>query len=557
MALVAKDSTVYDLLNDKMYYIPENQRQYVWTQNNWTEFLDDIRLVVAGKNKSHFIGSIVLKEEHRDDGIKNHFSIIDGQQRISTITVILCAIGLLFAEIGEKGLFGGLTKNILVKDIQNNSHSILSDRANKDISMLVESLINNVTLRFETNLPMITSHDLMLEKNFSKKIRDCFMFFYNGIKRDSGNDNVKLMRYLKAIQDIKYIDIVAKNDEDAFTIFEILNARGQPLSDFELLRNYILKNTSDQEKEVVKDSLNAIYEFLGKDTELFLKHYAMHKYGEKTDKLEKRPYKVITMNEKSNDKIHLLHDLMIKAKYYNRITTYENCGDIEMKIFSFFKPRRQQQFRPIVLSLMHQLELKRISQLEYEKALIFLYEFFIYFNVIGEQTSNKIEDVVYKYASQIENSLDDKTISEMRESMSKRIPNKESFRNSIKNVRYSSYWKPFSGSKKSENVRAIFEILEKESGYVGAFDECEFNIEHILSDALSEENSVIGNLMLLEKTINDKCKNKDIQDKILLYKDSSLFLPKQVDIETFSVENRTQWIVDKLYSCIENLKKGI
>ena len=557
MALDANDSTVYNLLNDKMYSIPENQRQYVWNQNNWVELLEDIKLVIEEKTHSHFIGSIVLKEEIIDDGIKNHLSIIDGQQRISTLTIILCAIGLLFAEMDERGHFDGMRKNMLVKDLQYNDHPILSYNANKDIANLVSNLIDNATMRFDANMPMITVSELIsISKLHNKNIKDCFEFFYYNLKTEVANDKNKLTSYFKAIQDIKYINIVAKNDEDAFTIFEILNARGQPLKDFELLRNYLLKNADLSEKETVKECLSTIEDYLGKDIELFLKHYAMHKYGEKTDKAEKRPYKIITSREKGNDKKILLQDLLKKACYYNKITTYNNCSELEKKIFSFFKPRRQQQFRPIVLSLMHQLELGIISQTEYDEAIKFLYEFFIYFNVIGEQTSNKIEDIVYKYAANIENDFTEDTIKNMKKSMSRRIPNRENFYSSIKNVKYSSHWEAFSGSKKAENVRAIFEILERENGFKGEFDDGIYNIEHILSDALTENNAAIGNLMIIERTINDKCKNKKLAEKVILYKDSDLFLPKQISDhpDNFDVETRTKWISDTLYNYIEELK---
>ena len=165
------------------------------------------------------------------------------------------------------------------------------------------------------------------------------------------------------------------------------------MTDFELLRNYLLKNTSTEEKKDVIESLDEIENLLGTNTELFLKHYVMHKYGIKSIKAD-LPYKILVKQEKANNTIKFLVDLMQKALYYNRIITYENCNEFEKKVFPFFKPRRQQQFRSIVLSLMHQRDLKSINKKRYEDALRFLYEFFIYFNVIGEQTSNKIEDVV-------------------------------------------------------------------------------------------------------------------------------------------------------------------
>lgn len=75
MGLQANDSAVYKLLSDKMYSVPSNQRKYVWKANNWNELLDDIKLILSEQG-THFIGSVVLKEEKIDDGIKEHYSML-------------------------------------------------------------------------------------------------------------------------------------------------------------------------------------------------------------------------------------------------------------------------------------------------------------------------------------------------------------------------------------------------------------------------------------------------------------------------------------------------
>jgi hypothetical protein len=230
---------------------------------------------------------------------------------------------------------------------------------------------------------------------------------------------------------------------------------------------------------------------------------------------------------------------------------------LEKKIFSFFKPRRQQQFRPIVLGLMHQLELGALDQKTYNEALSFLYKFFVYYNVIGEQTSNKIEDIVYKYSYLLENKFNDNTISEMRQSMSERIPDdKEALLNHLKNLRYSHQIKAYSGSKKSENVRAVLEILEKEKGCTVDFNQFNLNLEHILPDDGTYENANIGNIMILEKELNESCKNKDLERKSQYYIQSQLITPQVVakDYKNFDINKRLKEMTDQLYNLISSLK---
>ena len=556
MSFGTNDLTVYDLLNDKMFMVASNQRKYVWTKNNWRELIEDIDLVFLKKTEKHFIGSIILKKETINDGIKNHFSIIDGQQRISTITIMLCAIAYLFAENGYKDEFYGLEKHLFVTDNKRNSFPIVSENANKNIAKLVRNLFFTIDSHFKSSFPIVDIQTFLKDTKCSKVISSCFEYFYTELKKRMNNDIDILSSYRDILFEICYIDIVAEEEEDAYNIFEVLNARGQALTDFELLRNYMLRYANNSDKDEVKILLAELEEKLGSDIEVFLKHYAMHKYGEKTDKNEKRPYKVITNKEKGNI-TELLNDLILKANYYKRMTEYCDCSELEKKIFSFFKPRRQQQFRPLVMGMMHQKDLHNLSNEEYEKYIEYLYEFFICYYIIGEQASNKIEDIVYGYSYKIENAFTTELLHKFQMSMAERIPNEKNFANTIKRIRYSHNYKAYSDNRKRENVFAIYELLERELGYEGTFEN--MSIEHCNPDSESEENAHIGNLMLLEKDVNEnRCKNKPLARKIGYYNESALEYPKIIREKflndgSLDYEKNAEWIAGILFNRIKSV----
>ena len=423
------------------------------------------------------------------------------------------------------------------------------------IYRLVHNLFPIVNRHFKDGEPMTDIQDFLKTLNLEKTINECFKFFYEEFKNRVGTDMVRLSLYRDKILEICYIDIVAEKDEDAYTIFEVLNARGQELSDFELLRNYLIKYSTDSEKESVKTTLEVLEKSLGKDIDIFLKHYVMHKYGQKTDKNKNRPYKVITNKEKSNI-TKLIEDLTLKATYYKKITEYNNCSPLEYKIFSFFKSRNQRQFRPIVMGMMHQNSLHNISYEDYEKYLEYLYEFFICYCIIGEQRSNKIEDIVYGYSYKIENDFSSELLKHFQVSMAERIPNKKNFAVSIKRIRYSHKYKAYSDSSKRDNVFAIYELLEKELGYKGTFDN--ISIEHCNPDSESEDNANIGNLMLLEECKNNSCKDKSLAQKIEYYNDSSLCYPKIIRDQflksgQIDYEQNSDMIADILYKRIKGV----
>ena len=120
MALDAERRDVYELLNRRKYIIRENQRQYVWKKDNWRELIDDISLVYEKNVDEHFIGSVVLMEEPKREGFREVYSIIDGQQRISTLTIALIGISLLFLDLKEENLYLNTLENLFVRDEDNN-----------------------------------------------------------------------------------------------------------------------------------------------------------------------------------------------------------------------------------------------------------------------------------------------------------------------------------------------------------------------------------------------------------------------------------------------------
>ena len=173
---------------------------------------------------------------------------------------------------------------------------------------------------------------------------------------------------------------------------------------------------------------------LNKNISLFFPHYVLHRYGEKADKKENRAYKILSKNEKGRNTNDLLNDIKLKAIYYKKIAEPESCScsATEYKVFNFLKSRKQRQFRPLFLSIMHQKELGIINDNEYCQYLLFLYNFFVCYNIIGEENSNKLEDVVYKYSKLLENEFNDNTKSQFIISVKTRIPSLDWFKTAVK-----------------------------------------------------------------------------------------------------------------------------
>jgi len=220
------------------------------------------------------------------------------------------------------------------------------------------------------------------------------------------------------------VKIVSTSEEDSYTIFEILNARGQELAAHELLKNYIMRYIQPVERhDDAKQTWNDIERTIGTAMDKFVKHYATHRFGDTRDKYSS-PYQAIQKATRGQDIGKLFDDIVLKSQYYRRIIHPSggedgNCSDIEFEIFNFFRVKRLEQFRPILLSLIHQNELEKLNRERYEASLKFIYNFFVCYTIIGEEKSNKLEDVVFKYARSIELAYSDDLLDEFAKSLKK------------------------------------------------------------------------------------------------------------------------------------------
>jgi uncharacterized protein with ParB-like and HNH nuclease domain len=109
----SKDTDIESLLDASYFHIPRFQRPYSWEADNVTDFWNDI---VANKSDDYFIGSMVVYKK-----AKQQYGVVDGQQRLTTITILLCVIRDCFHELGCEDFAAGIHALIEKKDRSNKS----------------------------------------------------------------------------------------------------------------------------------------------------------------------------------------------------------------------------------------------------------------------------------------------------------------------------------------------------------------------------------------------------------------------------------------------------
>ena len=522
MAFSAEQKPISTLLNNNLLDIPRNQRNYVWKKENWQDLFSDIDFVVKNNSaKKHFIGSVVLKQEDAINGL-NKFTIIDGQQRTITIILFLASIMKLFQELKMEEDFNGTIQYLISKDRKGQEYCILSSENHIFLNDFVSKI---VVYENQKDIQELIK-TCITNKSKERNLVNCIKYFYEKIKsRYTKIEDIKsyLISIRDAILDTNCVKITADTEEDSYTIFEILNARGQSLEDHELLKNYIMRYILPKDKvDIIKKKWEQLENNLGISIKRFFKHYTTHKIQSTT---KEQTYKIIQEVFTKEQVSELMNDIILKSEYYQVILKPEkngddkNCTQTEYNILKFFKEKRAEQFRPILLSLMKQRDKQKITSTKYEEILHFLYSFFICYNVIGEEKSNKLEDTIYKYAPILENNYSEEELNNFINSLKKKIPSLQIFIERLKTIGWSNHHDFYKTSKNKERVKIILEIIEKHLSKRNIIEEA--TLEHVLPDSKDIGNALVGNIILLENNINQNCKDKSIADKLSYYKNSN------------------------------------
>ncbi|MFG3818034.1 DUF262 domain-containing protein [Limnothrix redekei] len=228
-----------DLLgNGKRYQVPLFQRDYSWTEENWEDLWQDILGLHQNPKTSHYMGAIVLQNSRESD---KEFTIIDGQQRLATLSIIaIVVINKIktLASQGNKPEENQERQEILKRTYLSDKDSISLRYSSKirlndnNDGFYQDYLINLKQPRNIRSLPKSNQLIWQAFEYFSKQIDQ-----HSEIVKSGEN----LAEFLTDIiaRRLLFIQISVEDELNAYTVFETLNARGLELSSTDLLKNYL------------------------------------------------------------------------------------------------------------------------------------------------------------------------------------------------------------------------------------------------------------------------------------------------------------------------------
>ncbi len=302
--------------NETTFAIPVYQRNYDWTLFQCKQLLHDI--IETGKNdktNAHFIGSIVYVHDdvYTASGL-TELTIIDGQQRLTTITLIYIALYRLAKELDNQMLVNRIQKTYLINEF-----------APEEEKLKLKPTENNK----EALRHILNSTDGEEFKGYSKIIEN-FDYFRSAINAE----NFEVIQ--RGLSKLIFVDIALDRQKDnPQRIFESLNSTGLELSQADLIRNYILMGLSRTNQDRIYKSYWEVIEKNAKDETLnktrvseFIRDYLTLKNKEIPNKGDvyakfKEKYPTSTIDELEL----VLTELKSLVKYYNKLTNPKNEPD--------------------------------------------------------------------------------------------------------------------------------------------------------------------------------------------------------------------------------------
>lgn len=512
--------------NNKKFRVPKFQRDYSWSTEQWDDLWQDIETMLNDK-EDHYMGYLVLQTD--DD---KTYQIIDGQQRFTTVTILILAAIKCIKHFEKIGV-----------DVEDNHQRV------ENLLQTYIGKIDPVTLEYDNVLVLNRNNDgyfrdyiVKLEdlrvrnlKGTEKLMKQCFEFFEQHLK-NKYNSGMEYAQFIQNVVDNLYFTQIVVNDEmNAFRVFETLNARGVQLSSSDLLKNYLFSlvdksNNHPSRIETLEEKwANLTDNIKTEKLPEFLRYY--WNAGHKSIRANAL-FKTIRKEIKTDVQVFsLVNELYRYSDIYMALTDRndELWQDVEIKhcvgLLNIFKLK--QPYSVLMSAYIN------LAASDFKKLFKNIIKICFRYNVICDRNPNDQEAPFNALAIQITN--------EKKVDYSLLTPiviDDNVFENSFLDKSF-----PYN-SRNAKIIRYILGALEKHDGSpqnVTYFDE-DASIEHILPQNADENWNVdedklrqlvfrLGNTCLLERRLNLEIKDSSFASKKEIYKQSVYLDAKNIGNE--------------------------
>lgn len=526
--------------NGKIYKVPDFQRDYSWQEENWEDLWQDI-LELMESNSSHYLGAIVLQNSANSD---KNFTIIDGQQRLATLSIIVIAV---IDKI----------KNLIDKDIEKEANqdrleilrrNYLADKDPRSLRYSSKLLLNENNDNFYQGY-LINLRTPLNSRSLSKSnqlLWQAFKYYSSCIEKLSKiiASGEKLAEFLTdtIAERLLFIQINVEDELNAYTVFETLNARGIELSSTDLLKNYLfsLFQGADDLREAQRQWKRIINTVQMEKFPEFLRYYLSLKQTRvRRGRLFKLTRNLVKNAQQAFDLLDQLED------YSSLFVALSNPNDEFWRDLPDNRPfvRELQLFRvsqayPTLLAAY-----KSFPPGDFTRLLKLVCVFSFRYTIVSSLNPNELEKIYNQVAIEISRG-DIINPRQVFENLRSVYVADEKFKQDF------AYLSISTKGQKKKLARYILWKLESDADTSNKpADEDGFSIEHILPESPSDhwrddftddqiEEMVynIGNLTPLEPKLNRQIGNEVYSIKQEVYQKSSYALTKNILAEEWTTD---------------------
>ena len=287
--------SIQRLFNEKIFRIPDYQRGYSWSEQQLTEFWEDVLNIPS--DREHYTGMISLKEIKDVSNVEKWndiqwlvnnrgykvYHIVDGQQRFTTIIILINEIVNFVAKLPENKdkTDEQINLNDFTLKMIKESYLVVSKPNSEDMlkSYKFGYEVDNPSYKFFKNKILETELEGKIEETFyTLNLQQAKNFFKKSICElyVAGNNNIEVINrlFINLTQKLKFNTYYIEDDFNVYIAFETMNNRGKKLSNLELLKNRLIYLTTlfkddDEVKREIREDINdtwkEIYSYLGKN----------------------------------------------------------------------------------------------------------------------------------------------------------------------------------------------------------------------------------------------------------------------------------------------------
>lgn len=515
------------LLNDRLLAIPDYQRAYSWRKDDEVEELwRDLCEAIDSETPEYFLGSIVTTRVGGEERVQ----VIDGQQRLATVSLIYAAIrDLLEARADERA-------KEIERDFLGKRDLITRDYKPRLVLNADDNdFFHRITMHPATDrrlTPSLGSHKL-LNDSF-----ELFLEKFNELTKGLGPDEwqtplLKWCSYL--LEKAKIIEVAVADEARAFVIFETLNDRGLNLSTSDLLKNYLFAKAGNRVEEVKARWQRAMSSFsiTKLDADTFLRHFWASKKGVVRVRALYSQMKLEITNEQSA--VDFAEELancspLWMAMFDRDAEIWNNYNPSARAALDTLKNLSVEQCRPLLLAAMRMFASDQVEEL-----LSLIVGWSVRWSVVGGGGAGTVERLYAQAAKSIMNG--ELTNAEEVAAKFSVVPSDLDFRDSFATMTVRKGWL----------ARYYLTVLEREKAgdpepeLVPNENVDEVNLEHVLPknptptdwqqftpEEIQAYQYWLGNQALLRKSHNRQIGNLPFSDKKPILLASDLLLTKEI-----------------------------